>query len=487
MSSLEKADRGAVIPWPGRKKPEPKADAKQRRADLEFLPAALEIVETPASPVGRAIGLLIILFFAVALIWAALGHVDIIATATGKVVPSGRTKVIQPYDTGVVRAIHVQDGQAVKQGDVLVELDPTINAAEADRLHAEFISEALQVARLHALFSDGDPQANFVPPLGATPAQIMLQRTLLNNQIAEQQAKLANLDRQIVQNEATRAGAQAEVDKLIKSIPIVRDRFAAYKKLVDDGAGAVLQEMQAQQDLVEHQQDFVAQQAKLAESVAAIAALQEQRNEADAEFRRTNLSDLADAEQKAANSQQQYVQAEERKRLQTLTAPVDGTVQQMAIHTVGGVVTPAQQLMAIVPADAPLEIEAMVSNRDIGFVHPGQPVEIKVDTFNFTRYGLLHGEVKSVSQDAIEHDKPDDKSGNQSSDALTDSSEPKGQELLYSARVALDATQMDIDGKEVELEPGMAVTAEIKTGSRRVIEYLLAPLLRYKQESLRER
>jgi hemolysin D len=161
-------------------------------------------------------------------------------------------------------------------------------------------------------------------------------------------------------------------------------------------------------------------------------------------------------------------------------------VQQVAIHTVGGVVTPAQQLMAIVPADSPIEIEAMVSNRDIGFVRAGQRAEIKIDTFNFTRYGLLHGDVKSVSQDAIQRDKPADKSGD-NSDSLSESSEPDGQQFVYSARIALDMTQMNVDGRLVNLAPGMAVTAEIKTGSRRVIEYLLAPLLRYKQESLRER
>lgn len=484
MSSVESTPRG-LVPTPGA--PRAANDrVRKRGSDLEFLPAALEIVETPASPVGRAIALLIMAFFAVALIWASFGHVDIIASATGKVVPSGRTKLVQPYDTGVVRAIRVQDGQAVRQGDVLIELDPTINTAEADRLHKELISEQLQIARLHALFSDGDPQANFTPPPEATSAQVTLQRALLATQIAEHQAKIANLDRQIVQNEATKAGAQAQVDKLTLSLPIIRQRLAAYQKLVDDGAGAFLQQMQAAQDLVEHEKDFVAEKAKLAESTAAIAALQEQRNQADAEFHRTNLSDLADAEQKAASSQQQYVQAKERQRLQTLTAPVDGTVQQMAVHTVGGVVTPAQQLMAIVPADSPIEIEAMISNRDIGFVHPGQRAEIKVDTFNFTRYGLLHGEVKSISQDAIQRDKPD-KSDDSGSNILGESSEPAGQQLVYSARIALDTTQMDVDGKLVNLAPGMAVTVEIKTGSRRVIEYLLAPLLRYKQESLRER
>ena len=165
-------------------------------------------------------------------------------------------------------------------------------------------------------------------------------------------------------------------------------------------------------------------------------------------------------------------------------------VQQLAVHTIGGVVTPAQQLMIIVPAESRLEVEAMVSNRDIGFVSADQTADIKIDTFNFTRYGLLHGKITNVSQDAIVRDKPpmSDRSSNGSkSGALPDSSEPNGQELLYSARVSLDETQMQVDDKLVNLAPGMAVTVEIKTGTRRIIEYLMSPLLRHRQESLRER
>lgn len=143
--------------------------------------------------------------------------------------------------------------------------------------------------------------------------------------------------------------------------------------------------------------------------------------------------------------------------------------------------------MVIVPTDARLEAEAMVSNRDIGFVHPGEPVEVKVDTFNFTRYGLLHGEVASVSHDSIVRDKPADRAGTAKPGALAETSEPQGQELLYAARIALDRTQMQIEDKLLDLSPGMAVTVEIKTGSRRAIQYLLSPLMRYRQESLRER
>lgn len=478
MKSAEQTAR--ILPWPRR--------PARERAELEFLPAALEIVETPASPVGRAIAATIIAFFVIALTWASIGRVDIIATAPGKVVPTGGTKVIQPFETGVVRALYVQDGQAVKTGDVLIELDTTISGADSDRLTSELLAARLDVSRLRALLSESsDPAATFAPPEGATVAQTQLQRRLLANQLDEYHAKLANLAQQITQSEASRAGASAQVKKLTLSIPLLQQRVTAFKTLVDHGWGEKLQYLQLSQDLVEHQQELQAQKAKLAEATAALAGLREQRRQADAEFRRTTLSDLSDAEKKASSLQQQFVQAQQRQRLQTLTAPVDGTVQQLAVHTVGGVVTPAQALMAVVPADSHLEIEAMVSNRDIGFLHVGEEAEIKVDTFNFTKYGLLRGEVLSLSQDAITRDNRANNASDKIPGAETRSSEPQGQELVYAARVSLDKSQMQVEDKLLNLSPGMAVTVEIRTGSRRVIEYLLSPLLRYKQESLRER
>jgi hemolysin D len=233
------------------------------------------------------------------------------------------------------------------------------------------------------------------------------------------------------------------------------------------------------------------QKSHLHEAEAAVAALRETRGQAMAEYRHTLSDELAKAEQKAGGLSQDLIKAEQKMRLQQLTAPVDGVVQQLAIHTVGGVVTPAQALLAVVPSDSRLEIEAMVSNRDIGFVHPGQEAEIKIDTFNFTRYGLLHGEVVSISQDAIIRDQPPDHAGDRSGErgpgSQNDSSEPKGQELNYSARISLDRTAMQIDDRLVNLSPGMAVTVEVRTGSREILDYLLSPLMRYKQEILRER
>jgi hemolysin D len=251
--------------------------------------------------------------------------------------------------------------------------------------------------------------------------------------------------------------------------------------------GSKLNYFETLQLLIEQQEELSVQKSHLREAEAAVAAIRETRAQTVAEYRRTLSDELAKSEQKANGLAQDLIKAEQKTKLQQLTAPVDGVVQQLAIHTVGGVVTPAQSLLVIVPSDSRLEIEAMVSNRDIGFVQPGQQAEIKIDTFNFTRYGLLQGQVLSVSQDAIIRDRQQDRSSDRNLGTQNDTSEPKGQELNYSARISLDRSTMRIDGRTVNLSPGMAITVEIKTGSRIILNYLLSPLLRYRQEMLRER
>jgi hemolysin D len=464
----------------------PRTEVRRRENEIAFLPAALEITESPPSPIGRAIAASIIAVFCIALVWAALGSVDIVATATGKIVPGGRTKLIQPFETGVVRAIHVRDGQSVKAGDVLIELDPTMTDADQEHQRSDLVAAELDVARLRAALAE-DPLAAFRPPQSAGAAEIEMHRQFLISQRAEQNAKLSEIERQQGQKEAERATTSASVAKLQATIPVLQERVDIRKNLLEKALVSKITYLSEFQDLVGLQQDLVVQQSRLREADAAIALLKETRERTAAEYRRTTFDALAKAEQKVASAAQEVVKAERRTKLQHLTAPVDGVVQQLAVHTVGGVVTPAQALAVLVPSDSHLEIEAMLSNRDIGFVHPGQKTEIKVDTFNFTRYGLLHGDVLSVSTDAITRDRQQGGSNDRASGAAQSSSEPKGQELEYAARISLDRTHMQVEDKLVKLGPGMAVTVEIKTGTRRIISYLLSPLARYKQESLRER
>jgi hemolysin D len=462
---------------------------KKSDADhLAFLPAALEIVETPPSPVGRATAYILMSLFSLGLAWACLGKVDIVASAKGKIIPSGRTKVVQPYETGVVRAIRVRDGQFVKAGEPLIELDPTMNDAEAAHYQTDLIAAELDLARLQTELTDGGSLASFQPPDGAPPEMVAIQTKFLLDQVAEQREKLAVIDRQREEKQAELQTAEASVQKLEASLPIFQERLQIRKTLYEHGTESKVSYLELLQPFVEEQHDLEVQKSKAEEAKAAITALEEQRRQTIEEFKRERYSELADAVRKMNGLRDDVLRAQHRAALQVLTAPIDGTVQQLAVYTVGGVVTPAQNLLVIVPSDSHLEIEAMVENRDIGFVHAGEEARIKVDAFDFNRYGLIGGKVVSVSPDAIAHDKTPDKSKTDPAVAAeNDSSEPPDQQLQYAARVSLDRTQMQVDGRLVDLSPGMAVMVEIKTGSRRIISYLLSPVMKHAEEALHER
>jgi hemolysin D len=477
MESMEPARK--IIPFLARSRP-------RAAEELEFLPAALEIVETPASPLGRAIGATIVVMLLLGLGWSVFGHVDIVATASGKVIPLGRSKVIQPFETGVVRAIRVADGQFVTAGAPLIELDPTINEGEINHLKADLQSAQLDIARLRAALTDtDDPLSAFRAPEGANKTLVAMQRQFLTAQVAEHRAKIASLDGQRSQKEAELATISASVGKLDAVIPTIEERVNIRKSLSEYGSR--LQYFEVLQQLTESQQERIVQKSRAKEVEAAIAALTETRSQTRAEHRRTLLADLAEAERKAGGLAADLSKAEQRAKLQLLTAPVSGTVQQSAVHTIGGVVTPAETLMVIVPSDSQVEIEATINNRDIGFIHAGDPVEIKVDTFDFTRYGLLMGKVRTISSDSVANDSKDRSNERPPAGSVAGTSEPKGQELNYVARISVENPQLIVENKVVNLSPGMAVTAEIKTGSRRIIGYLLSPLMKYRQESLRER
>ena len=464
-------------------------DKKRMRSDeLAFLPAALEIVETPPSPLGRSIAFSVVAVFAAALAWACIGTVDIVASAPGKIIPSSRTKTIQPFETGVVRAIQVRDGQSVKSGDVLIELDTTTVNAELVHRQGDLMAAELDIARLQAAIANkDDPLAAFNPPANAPADLVDMQRGYLVSQSSEQKAKLATIDGQLAQKAAERTTTQASVDKLKATTAPLQQRVEIREQLFQKELGSKLTYLTELQDLVSQRQDILVHQSRNNETNAAVTALMETRSKTIAEYERSLFDEMGKAQQKASGLRQDIIKAEQRRSLQRLTAPVDGMVQQLAIHTIGGIVTPAQTLMLVVPAESRLEIEAMVSNRDIGFVSAGQEAAIKIDTFNFTRYGLLQGTIVGVSQDAITRDRPGDRPGDKAPGGESTSSEPRGQELLYSARISLDRTQLEIENKSVNLSPDMAVTAEIKTGTRRIISYLLSPLTRYRHDSLRER
>jgi len=451
--------------WHERKNLDPKPRLPH---EAQFLPAALELQETPVSPAPRIAMWLILSFALIAFLWAIFGHMDVVATAHGKIVPNDRTKVIQPIETATVKAIRVSDGQAVKAGDVLIELDATAAAADSARLGNDLTTARLQAARaramLAAIASGKPPALERMPDMEA--GRLTQEQRILEGQYGEYQAKLARIDAEIAKREAELASTQEIVRKLAQTAPIARQRAQDFRDLVEKNFISRHGYLEKEQARIEQEGDLATQRSRLKELAASLQEARSQRAALVAETRRIALDGLNEAEQKATSYGNELVKADSRGRLMTLTAPVDGTVQQLAVHTVGGVVTPAQPLMVIVPKDNPIEVEAFVENKDIGFVNAGQEAVVKIETFPFTKYGTIEAKVTHVSNDAV-------------------SDEKRG--LIFPARVNLARATIQVENKTVNLSPGMAVTVEVKTAQRRVIEYFLSPLMQYKDESLRER
>jgi hemolysin D len=445
----------------------------RQRYEAQFLPAALALQETPVSPAPRIALWLLIAFAGLAVLWATLGHIDIVATAQGKIVPNDRVKTIQPMETATVRAIYVSDGQAVKAGDVLIELDATAADADTDSIAGDLRITELLAARDTAFLTSlshlqsGKPQApQLHAPEGVSQPQADSEQRHLEGEWQELLSKLERLEADKTSRQAELRAIQATVEKLQHTAPIARQLAEDYQQLQGKKFVSSHDYLEREQARIEQEGELATQQQKLQALKASIQEADKQKTELLAATKRSALDRLHDSEQKIASYQQASIKARQRSQLLKLMAPVDGSVQQLAVHTVGGVVTPAQPLMIIVPADQALEIEAFIENKDIGFVNPGQQAEIKIETFPYTQYGALRGQVLQVSSDAIN----DEKRG-----------------LIYSSKVKLPRTTMPVENKTVNLGPGMAVTVEIKTGKRRVIEYFLSPLIEHVGESLRER
>lgn len=430
---------------------------------MEFLPAVLEVQETPPSPVGRALLWAILAAFMTAACWTTFGWLDIVATAPGKIIPSGYSKQIQPYETGVIASIHVQDGQAVKRGDVLIELDSTLNRADRDRAANEYRAAKVDAVRLRALVKG---EASFAAPADADRTYVFLQRQLLRDQLAEYRAKVDAAQHLVAQRQAALEQTREHILRLEATVPMEAERAEAYKKLLEREAVTKMDFLQAEGQRIDKAQELAAQKKRLQQDQAALAEAEQHYRALVSEFQQSKQVELSALETKAASLAQEVTKADQKAGLQRLLSPIDGVVQQLAVHTVGGVVTPAQQLLVVVPSDHPVEVEAQVENKDVGFVREGQQVEMKVETFPFTLYGTIPGRVLTVSDDAA----PVEKVG-----------------LVYPIRVSMDRSTIQVEGKQVQLSPGMAVTVEIKTGQRRIIEYLLSPLLKSMQESMRER
>ena len=435
----------------------------RRLADeAAFLPAGLSLQETPAHPAPRRFALAICALFVVALVWSFVGQIDIVAVAPGRIVVSDRTKTLQPLETSVVRKVLVKDGDVVQAGQVLVELDATNASADGANAQEQLAWAQSEELRTSALMQALRSQR--APSLPAdTGSQVHVH---LDAEWQDISARLAKLDAEQAHRQAELATVRETIGKLEATLPMARQREIDFKVLADKGFMSGHAGQDRTRDRIEQERDLATQQARLAEAQAASRETRQARAAYLAETQRSLSERQAQAVLKRQQFTQELNKAQQRSRLTQLTAPVAGTVQQVAVHTDGGVVTEAQVLMVIVPKDAQVTADVVIDNKDIGFVYADQHATIKLETFPYTRYGTVEARVRSVTADAV-------------------SDEKKG--AIFPATLALAQTHIDVDGKRIALSPGMNITAEIKTGQRRVIDYLLSPVQKAAGESLRER
>jgi len=452
------------------------AGPKRLTDEAAFLPAALSLQDTPVHPAPRRLAYALIALLLIALTWSIFGEVDIVAVAPGKIIVSERTKIIQPLEVSVVKRVLVKDGDHVEAGQSLVELDPTIANADRASIDEQLKSMQSEVLRTRALLqalnvptTGRSPELGKDVPSGWTTADTEAAKAQLIDEWSDITAKLAKLAKaaaEIARRQAEIATVREMVAKLETTVPIAKQREADFQQLAKQGFMSSHANQDRTRERIELERDLATQRARLAEANATLRESENTRFAYIAETKHSLRTREAAAELKRQQGTQDLAKAGQRERLTTLKAPVAGTVQQLVMHTEGGVVTEAQPLMVIVPDGAEVTAEVTLDNKDIGFVSPAQEATIKLETFTYTRYGTVNATVKTVTADAVN----DEKRG-----------------AIFPVTLNLGATTIDVDGRPIKLSPGMNLTAEIKTGKRRVIEFLLSPVQRASSESLRER
>ncbi|MCU7850364.1 MAG: HlyD family type I secretion periplasmic adaptor subunit [Candidatus Thiodiazotropha sp. (ex Lucinoma kastoroae)] len=452
-------------------------DSHKSRELSAFLPAALEIQEAPPNPIAQWLARSIVALLVLFVIWALFGEVNIVASAQGKILPGSRVKVVQPLQKGIVKKILVSEGEYVTQGQSLIELDGTRTGADESRLKNELNSTKMKLAINEALLIrlNGNNAQHYKLEESGIDFQNILQgliaeqthfEKLLQEKWLQYQAGVSTLISAREAAEADYEATRIEVQKLKKTLPIITKRAAIIKGLYNKKYASETEYLQLEQERIQQFHQLQEEKQRLTQLKATRNQAQQQVDALRAETRANVLTEITENRREIVALQEELIKASDVNEHQVLYAPVAGQIQEMVVNTQGGVVTEAQPLMKIVPDEESLVVEVFLENKDIGFVEKAMLAEVKIHTFPFTKYGIIEAVIENISDDAIF----DEKRG-----------------FTYSMLLAMEKKTIEVDGREVRLMPGMEVTAEIKTGKRRLIEYFLAPLLRHGQESLRER
>lgn len=443
---------------------------------LDFAPGLLAIQESPPARLPRTIMVAVLVLFVVMLLWTIFGKLDIIASCEGRLVPQTYVKIVQPAEAGIVQDILVKEGQMVEGGQVLMHMDAKLTEADAETIHHEFLLKGLLLRRIDAELA-GSPMLRRADDPAELYAQIASQYRAHHQAYVDD---LAQESEQFNKIQHDLKSAEAGWEKLRQTVPTYRKTAAAYEKLAGDGFVSSLAAQEKIRDKIEKEQDFQSQESTVASLKASLKASSKKMAQITSAYRSQLQNERVEIEAQYRKLQQETAKIEHKSSLLALKAPQAGIVKDIAVHTRGTVVSPGTVLMTLVPHDEPLQAEVLVKNEDVGFVYPNQKTKVKLAAYPFQKYGMVEGTVIHLGADASEGVAP-------TADNNTEQKVSKPQSPTYKAIVRLAAQQLEIDGDQLKLVPGMQVVAEIHQGKRTVLEYLLSPVQQAFHEAGRER
>ncbi|MEM6460913.1 MAG: HlyD family type I secretion periplasmic adaptor subunit [Pseudomonadota bacterium] len=442
---------------------------KKKRTPLqrEFLPAALEILDTPPNPLGRTIAIVVAAFFLIAAGWSYFAQIDVVAVAPATLVSTDGAQQVEPSVAGTVNMIHVVDGDKVTESQPVLTLDTSEIRAEIRKTEREY--QELQFEHERFMYGlrhhRGEAQADAFSA-AAPDLMAAMHRERANSEILTFEAAIDQLRAEKRKLAAEKLTIEQGIERLQISLPLLQEREQDIRQLHDAGHAAKPEWLSAKLALVEAEANVAERDGALAATIEALSGQDEEMERLMAEREASLLAGVLGVNARLEATRTLLQQLERRLELHTLRAPVNGTVQEVSVRTVGGYIEPGQVVMVVVPASADLMVKASIQHKDMGFVDVGQEVELKLEAYPFTRYGALSGVLQFVSRDAV-----------------TDPARGS----FFEAFIQIDRPFKTDRDYELDLTSGMSVTADIKTGRRRVIEFLVSPLLRYRDESLRER
>ncbi|MBL5862144.1 HlyD family type I secretion periplasmic adaptor subunit [Serratia fonticola] len=438
-----------------------------------FHPPLIRLQHTAPHPQRQRVVWMLVALLVFLLLWALVGRLDIIAVADGKLVPSSYLKIVQPSEAGIVKEILVREGETVRAGQVLMRMDALITEADLDSIVTEHARKQLQLARIDTELTGKPFQTDIQAPaalLRETGAQYQANRDALAAALAEERSRLGKAQQEF-------AAARQQKERLEAVLPHYREQDKAYEKLVKDGFAGTLIGSDKRRERIEKEQELATQGHLIASAQASIDQSQKKLKQIEADYLRLLHFERTEAQSQLDKLAKELEKQQHRRELLELKAPQDGVIKDLATHTSGTVVQPGTVLASLVPQEEKLKVEVWVSNEDIGFVRPGQPVKLKFAAYTFQKYGMGHGIVEHVSADAQSEEEARDK-GQQGN----------GQRpLRYKALVRLEGNALETDGLKYPLSVGMQTTAEILLGDRTVAEYLLSPVKKAWHEAGRER